>query len=42
VLAVVMLLAVVFHLRRNDPFQSYAPALTLFVLAVLQVICRVA
>ena len=42
VLAVVMLLAVVFHLRKSDPFKSYAPALILFVLATLQVICRVA
>lgn len=42
VLAVVMLLAVVFHLRKKDPFKSYAPALVLFVLAILQVIFRVA
>ena len=42
VLAAVMLLAVVFHLRVKDPFKSYAPALVLFVLAVLQVIFRVA
>ena len=42
VLAVVMLLAVVVHLRAKDPFKSYAPALVLFALAVLQVICRVA
>jgi len=42
VLAVVMLIAVVFHLRSNDPFKSYAPALVLFVLAVLQVIFRMA
>jgi uncharacterized membrane protein YphA (DoxX/SURF4 family) len=42
VLAVMMLAAVVFHLRKGDPIKSYAFASTLFVLAILQVVCRIA
>jgi len=42
VLAVVMLLAVVFHLRKGDPFQVVCACLVLFGAGGLQVIFRLA
>lgn len=40
-LALMMVIAVAVHLRKGDPFKSYAMALVLFVLCLAQLLLRV-